>query len=66
MSSPLTIWLTSTFLTEVEQGYYYTFNSIFGASVFLEFRLAMVLAKLVSHEIEKYIGYQMPNKVKPG
>lgn len=53
LSSPLTILMTSTFLTEVEQGYYYTFNSILGASVFLEFGLAMVLAQFVSHEMAK-------------
>lgn len=51
VSSPVTLVLTTSFLTRVEQGYYYTFSSILGAVVFLEFGLSTVLAQFVSHEM---------------
>lgn len=51
LSSPITILLTASCLTSIEQGYYYVFSSILGAAVFLEFGLAVVIGQFVSHEM---------------
>ena len=52
-AAPLTLVLTTTCLSAVEQGYYYTFNAVLGLVVFLELGLAVVLSQFASHEMAR-------------
>ena len=51
--SPITILLITSKLTEVEQGYYFTFASLLGISIFFELGLGIILTHFASHEFSK-------------
>ncbi len=51
MAGAVTLLAVAHSLTAVEQGYYYTFNSILGLQVFFELGLGYVLTIIVSHEV---------------
>lgn len=46
----LTVFFVSTFLTGVEQGYYFTFGSILALQVFFELGLTGIMTQYVAHE----------------
>lgn len=55
----VTVFLVAKFLTEEEQGYYYTFGSILSIQVFIELGLGDIVTQFVAHEfaflkIDKY------------
>lgn len=50
LTGPLNVLLLATFLSKVEQGFYYTFSSILALQVFFELGLGMVVLHLASHE----------------
>jgi O-antigen/teichoic acid export membrane protein len=50
LASPLTILIISWHLTGVEQGFYYTFNSVLALQVFVELGLVTVIVQVASHE----------------
>ena len=45
------VFFISTYLTGVEQGYYYTFGSILAMQLFLELGLNFVMIQFVAHEV---------------
>jgi hypothetical protein len=45
-----TLLLMTRFLSPVQQGYYFTFGSVLGLSVFFELGLSLVLIQFASHE----------------
>lgn len=47
----LTVFFVSTFLTGVEQGYYFTFGSILALQVFFELGLTGIMTQYVAHEV---------------
>ena len=51
--SPISIILITTYLTEIEQGYYFTFASLLGISIFFELGLGIILTHFASHEFSK-------------
>lgn len=51
--SPITILLITSKLTEVEQGYYFTFASLLGISIFFELGLGIILTHFASYEFSK-------------
>lgn len=46
----LSVFFISTFLTDVEQGFYYTFGSILALQVFFELGLTGIMTQYVAHE----------------
>ena len=46
----LTLFLLTRFLTPIEQGFYYTFNSVLALQVFFELGLTFVILQFASHE----------------
>ena len=48
--SLLTIYFISKYLTQAEQGYYYTFGSLAALQVFFELGLSIVITQFVAHE----------------
>jgi hypothetical protein len=46
----LSVTLVSYTITKVEQGYYYTFNSLISLQIFFELGLGYVIIQFVSHE----------------
>lgn len=50
LATPLTLVFIARWLTPVEQGFYYTFNSMLALQVFFELGLSFVLLQYVSHE----------------
>lgn len=46
----LSVFFISTFLTGVEQGFYYTFGSILALQVFFELGLTSIMTQFVAHE----------------
>ena len=52
-AAPLTLFLTTSCLTQVEQGFYYTFNAVLGSVVFLELGLSIVLSQFAAHEMAR-------------
>jgi O-antigen/teichoic acid export membrane protein len=46
----VTIFFIASYLTKVEQGYYYTFGSILAIQVFFELGLSGIITQFVSHE----------------
>lgn len=50
---PITILLIARYFTPVQQGYYYTFNSLIAIQVFFELGLSYVVMQVVSHERAK-------------
>src|ERR1017187_10327567 len=50
-SGPVSIYLIARFLTDDEQGFFYTFGSILGLRVFFELGLGYVIMQSVSHEM---------------
>ena len=47
----LTLFLISKFMTQEEQGFYYTFASVLGIQVFFELGLSSILVQFVAHEM---------------
>lgn len=47
----LSVFFISTFLTDVEQGFYYTFGSILALQVFFELGLTGIMTQYVAHEV---------------
>ncbi len=47
----ISIFFITTFLTDVEQGFYYTFGSIVALQVFFELGLSGILTQYVAHEV---------------
>lgn len=60
----VSVFFITTFLTGVEQGYYFTFGSILAMQFFLELGFSFVMTQFVAHEVShltlndenKYIG----------
>jgi hypothetical protein len=50
IASPISLFLVGTRLTKQEQGYYYTFWSILGLSVFFDLALGYTVGVFASHE----------------
>jgi hypothetical protein len=50
LAGPFTLWLIANCLTPAEQGYYYTFASLLGMTVFFELGLTHVILQFASHE----------------
>jgi len=50
IAAPLTLYFIAHFLSPIEQGYYYTFYSLLGMSIFFELGLGVVITQFVSHE----------------
>lgn len=51
LANPVTLLLLATCLSEQEQGYYFTFFSIYGLSVFLELGVGAVIMQFAAHEM---------------
>lgn len=47
----LTVFFLSTFLSGVEQGFYYTFGSLLAMQVFFELGLTSIMTQFVAHEV---------------
>lgn len=47
---PITLYLVATLLSPVEQGFYFTFSSLLGISIFFELGLGVVICQFASHE----------------
>lgn len=47
----LTVFFVSTFLTGVEQGFYFTFGSIVALQIFFELGLTGIMTQYVAHEV---------------
>lgn len=63
------IFFISTFLTGIEQGFYYTFGSILAIQVFFELGLTGIMTQYVAHEVSHLTldynnEYQGENKYK--
>lgn len=50
LSGLVTLLLMTRFLSSAQQGYYFTFGSVLGLSVFFELGLSLVLIQFASHE----------------
>lgn len=50
IATPITLYFVATFLSPSEQGYYYTFYSLMGLSIFFELGLGVVICQFASHE----------------
>lgn len=50
LTGVLSVFFISTFLTGVEQGFYYTFGSILALQVFFELGLTSIMTQFVAHE----------------
>lgn len=53
LAGPITILLIARYFNPVQQGYYYTFNSLIALHVFFELGLSYVVMQVVSHERAK-------------
>ena len=53
IAAPVSIFLISQKLDSNEQGYYFTFSSLLGISVFFELGLGVVITQFTSHEFGK-------------
>ncbi len=53
ISAPVSIFLITNKLNSNEQGYYFTFSSLLGISVFFELGLGVVITQFTSHEFGK-------------
>lgn len=51
LTGVLSVFFISTFLTGVEQGFYYTFGSILALQVFFELGLTGIMTQFVAHEV---------------
>ena len=51
VSGVLTVFFVSTFLTDVEQGFYFTFGSILALQVFFELGLTGIMTQYIAHEV---------------
>lgn len=51
VAGAMTVLVLSSWLTPVEQGYYYTFSSILGLQIIFELGLSQVVIQLVGHEV---------------
>lgn len=51
ISGVLSVFFITTFLTGVEQGFYYTFGSILALQVFFELGLTGIMTQYVAHEV---------------
>jgi hypothetical protein len=51
LAGPISIFLIAHRLSPQEQGFYYTFSSVLGATVFLELGLLYVVLQFASHEM---------------
>lgn len=49
-ATPVTLFLIATYFSPSEQGYYYTFSSLMGLSIFFELGLGVVITQFASHE----------------
>jgi len=49
-TAPITLYLIVSRFTANEQGYYYTFSSLLGLSIFFELGLGVVITQYASHE----------------
>ena len=47
----ISIFFITTFLTGVEQGFYYTFGSLLAMQVFFELGLTSIMTQFVAHEV---------------
>ena len=47
----LSVFFITTFLTGVEQGFYYTFGSILALQIFFELGLTGIMTQYVAHEV---------------
>lgn len=50
-SGVITLVIVARYLTEVEQGYYYTFGSILAIQIFFELGLSNIIIQYVAHEM---------------
>jgi hypothetical protein len=50
IATPVTLYLITTHFTASVQGYYYTFYSLLGISIFFELGLGVVITQFASHE----------------
>ena len=50
LAGPITALMVISFLSPVEQGFYYTFNSLLAIQVFFELGLTLVVLQFASHE----------------
>jgi hypothetical protein len=50
VAQPLALYLIASSLSDVEQGYYYTFYSVLALTIFLELGLGMVITHFASNE----------------
>lgn len=65
----ISVFFISTFLTSVEQGFYYTFGSILALQVFFELGLTGIMQQYVAHEashleLDETLNYQGDLKYK--
>lgn len=51
--APISFILITACLTEIEQGYYFTFASLLGISIFFELGLGIILTHFASHQFSK-------------
>lgn len=51
LTGVLSVFFITTFLTGVEQGFYYTFGSILALQVFFELGLTGIMTQFVAHEV---------------
>ena len=51
MAGLVTLWAIGRYLTQVEQGFYFTFISVLGLQVFFELGLGYVILQFASHEV---------------
>lgn len=51
LAGVITLWVIGLYLTEVEQGFYFTFISVLGLQVFFELGLGYVILQFASHEV---------------
>ena len=66
LTGVLSVFFITTFLTGVEQGFYYTFGSLLAMQVFFELGLTGIMTQFVAHEVShltlnenaEYIGEQ--------
>ncbi len=54
----ISVFFITTFLTGVEQGFYYTFGSILAMQVFFELGLTGIMTQFVAHEASHLILYE--------
>ena len=55
------VFFLTSFLTGVEQGFYYTFGSILALQVFFELGLTGIMTQYVAHEVKYYLCFRFQN-----